>query len=96
VDIYGNTVNRAIVSRAEISSKMAPLWGRCFVYLLMQCDKVVYVGITRDLYNRMCYHRQRKEFDSIKLCEYSERACLYDAERRLIKYFNPLHNKRLW
>ena len=68
--------------------------GRFFVYFLMdEDDKIIYVGHTRSLYERIVCHKQSYEFNRFGLIEYNTYEESLIEERDWIKYHQPKFNR---
>jgi hypothetical protein len=66
--------------------------GRFYVYFLMYEDKIIYIGHTRNLYQRIVCHKQCFEFDRFALIEYNTYDESLSEERSWIKYHQPIFN----
>lgn len=66
------------------------------VYFLFDKEKLVYIGSTINLYNRLCQHKEKKKFewDSYSY-ESVHPEDLYSKERQSIMKFNPPMNKQV-
>ena len=67
--------------------------GRFFVYFLIYEDKIIYVGHTRSLYERIVCHKQSYEFDRFQLIEYNTYEESLLEEKSWIKYHQPKFNR---
>jgi len=85
----------AVISWSEITQKLNKVKGRFFVYLLVQNDKVIYVGRSFNLSCRLSWHKYRKEFNEVYLEEYETYRECCDAEKQTTLYYSPEGNK-LW
>lgn len=66
--------------------------GRFFVYFLIHEDKIIYIGHSQSLYERILCHKQRFEFDRFNLIEYNTYDESLSEERFWIKYHQPIYN----
>jgi len=66
--------------------------GRFYVYFIMYEDKIIYIGHTRNLYQRIVCHKQCFEFDRFALIEYNTYDESLSEERSWIKYHQPIFN----
>ena len=92
---FGKTILCTEISWSEITQKLNKVKGRYFVYLLLNNDKVIYVGRSFNLFCRLGWHKYRKDFKYIYLAEYETYAECCQAEKRITKYYYPTENK-LW
>ena len=83
------------ISRNEITQKLNRVKGRHFVYILLDNSIVIYVGRSRNLSDRLHYHKHTKDFNSINLYEYDAYDTCCIAEKELVKHYKPMLNK-LW
>lgn len=67
-------------------------YGDCFVYFLLKCDEVVYVGQTKNGIARPLSHRD-KDFDEIKIL-YCDPIELDFVEDAFIQKYKPVYNKQ--
>ena len=65
------------------------------VYLLYNKSKVVYVGKSKNIKNRVIKHRKDKYFDSVKSIIFKDDGMVNIYEPYLIQKYNPMYNKDL-
>lgn len=63
------------------------------VYFLVSDDKVVYVGQTVEIHNRLATHRREKKFDSAFYLQVGRIEDLLEVEKAFIQLFKPKLNK---
>lgn len=66
-----------------------------FVYLLIDKDTVVYVGQTRNMFNRAKAHMVDKIFDRVAMLPIPRKVLLNEMEAYLIVRFQPKYNNTL-
>lgn len=62
------------------------------IYFLWDCDKLVYIGQSTDIYKRIYEHRNVKKFTKFSFIECLEYE-LNDFEKKYIQTYNPILNK---
>lgn len=72
-------------------------WGKYkglfFVYFIINNDeKTIYIGHTKDLYNRIVCHQQRFKFYRFGLIQYNTYQEMLTEEKLWIKYYKPDFN----
>jgi hypothetical protein len=77
----------------EFNIRWSECKGRFFVYFLMFEDKIIYIGHTRSLYERIVCHKQSFEFDRFALIEYNTYEESLIEEKSWIKYHQPEFNR---
>jgi len=87
-----NPVFEATISWSEITNSLKKLKGRHFVYLLLKGSEVIYVGRSSNLYNRLVWHKYRKDFINIHLAEFKTHLDCRHAEKKIVKYYLPEKN----
>jgi hypothetical protein len=77
-------------------TKVYPYWknlkGFHLVYMLLEDDKLIYIGVTSDLHTRMLSHASHKKFNKIVLIECTERKFTFKIEKHLIRKYQPILN----
>ena len=69
-----------------------------YIYALRQLDKVVYVGQSKNVKNRVNAHKRNKNFDSYDILEELEGKEIHEIlkiEDSYIELYNPIYNKCL-
>ena len=69
--------------------KEPPHW----LYFLIQDGKVVYIGVTKNLFNRMISHKNKKH-NSVRVWKFESKYLAMYYERRWIIVFWPVYNKQ--
>ena len=65
------------------------------VYILYNEDLIVYVGQSKNIYNRLTSHIRDKEFNRVRYLHCREDRKLY-WEKVLIDRYQPMYNKHKW
>ena len=65
-----------------------------WVYILFYKGKVVYIGESINVFNRISQHRydKGKNFDSVMTFNFNQKYSSGSIERRAISLFNPIYN----
>lgn len=82
-------INHAILEIEDFSTKWMRLKNRFFIYILIDNYKIIYVGRSENIYERMVQHQADKQFTHIILLEYSYLEDMYFFEKKIIKHFRP-------
>ena len=86
--IQRKNIKNIIKNGAEIPN------GYTAVYGLYQDDLLVYVGITKNIHNRIKSHKRDKKFTSYRLLQlHTDRFYAMKQEHDLIEEMNPIYNK---
>ncbi len=84
--------NLNIATRYQCGKKIIPK-GYTGVYALYRENEVIYVGITKNIEERLKGHKD-KEYDNYEILQvHSNRFYAMKHEHDLIEKFNPIHNK---
>jgi predicted GIY-YIG superfamily endonuclease len=66
-----------------------------YLYYLYDKNKIVYIGITKNLYNRIKSHKKTKIFDRYEILKiFGDRFYALKEENNLIKEHKPKYNKQ--
>jgi hypothetical protein len=76
----------------EISACFASRQGECIVYALYDIGKLIYVGRTVSIRERVWQHSRRFRFTGVKIRFAREESEQCDLERRLIARLKPEEN----
>jgi hypothetical protein len=92
---FGYPIGEYQIQWSDISKVLGKVRGRFFVYLLIKNKEVIYAGRSQCLYERLCQHKYRWEFDSIYLLEYAQYHECAAAEKKIVLHYAPKEN-RMW
>lgn len=66
--------------------------GRHFVYFLQNDSNTCYVGVTSNLFARICSHKGSKVFSEVLILEYDSKALALKMELLFINIYKPILN----
>lgn len=69
---------------------------RPVIYILGLNNKIVYIGITKNIFNKLNAHKRDKEFNQIYLRELDFRWHREELEKALIRAIKPKYNKAIY
>jgi hypothetical protein len=82
-----------ILNKSDICLRLAQAKNRYFVYILInENNEITYIGRTSSIYDRLVYHKYRKDFIKMLLFEYEDYKEIYEVETTLIKIYKPIYN----
>lgn len=88
--IFRHCATQDIIPASKLSSKLRQMFGKGFIYLLCDGSNVIYVGKTKNIYNRLFDHKYTKKFTDVILLGFN--LYLKDAEFMYIRQFMPTQN----
>ena len=65
------------------------------IYLLFKDDKVIYIGKSNNMKNRINQHKKDKDFNSVKCIIFKDEGLVNLYEPYLIQKYKPIYNKDL-
>ena len=95
INPFGYPIGEYQIQWNDIRKVLGKVRGRFFVYMLIQNKQVIYAGRSECLYERLCQHKYKWQFDSVYLLEYYQYHECAQAEKKVILHYKPVNN-RMW
>jgi hypothetical protein len=91
--IFEGIMEKKHISYAK-NSALSNFNGWQFVYLLIMNKKVLYIGATSSIQNRLHDHKYSKDFHDVYLIAFKTKEERAFAEKILIREYEPILNKK--